>query len=176
MVLRRAKSRLSKRKAALFLFFHLEVHANLEELGGGQVHDGHAGARGDAFERGAHVVPRGADEREPDVEFMVAQVVVGDSGQGIHIGDELLQLVFRHLGPTERRAEAQFGGLEVRAQTADDAALLHGLHAFKGFLLGNAELFAQHRIGARHQRKRRLDDVEKLLIDNVEFGLRHGYS
>ena len=101
----------------------------------------------------------GDGEGEPEIELVVAGVVVGYAGQGVDSGDDLVELVERDFGGDEGADIAQVGGIEDSADAADDVVLLKLLDLLDDLGFGGAELLGELEERARLDGEVGLDEV-----------------
>ena len=107
-------------------------------------------------------------EREPEVEVVVAQVVVGDARVGV---DELrgaVRVLRVDLGGDQHRGVAERARVEDRRDLADDAAVEQALDALHDLVLGDAREPRDVGERARAQLEGALHQVEQLLVGLVE--------
>jgi hypothetical protein len=150
---------------------HLQVHPDLEELDGGQLaHRLGAGQLPQHLESAVETQLRArlGGDREPEVEVVVAQVVVGDPGVGVDDLGRTVGVVGVHLRRDQHRAVAQDAGVEDRRDLADDALVDQALGAPEHLLLGHAGRLRDGRERPRGQWEAALQEVEQLLVELVE--------
>ena len=150
---------------------HLQVHADLEELERRQLADRlGAGLGRDHVERAVEpeLRVRLDRDREPEVEVVVAQVVVRDARMRV---DELRRAVRERrvdLRRDEHRAVAERARVEDRRDLADDALVEQVLDALEHLGLVEAGEVRDGLERARVEREAALHQVEQLLVGVVE--------
>ena len=111
---------------------HLQVHVDLEQGQGRQLaHRLGAGLAHQHLERALEAqlgVGRGGD-REPEVEVVGAQVVVGDAGVRVDDLRGALRVLGVDLGRDQHRLVAERAGVEDRRDLADDPLVEQALGA-----------------------------------------------
>ena len=169
---RRHLNRLGQR---LGVPLHLEVHADLEQLERGELADGlGAGFFGERFERPVQSERRvglGGD-REPDVELVVAQVVVRDPGVRVdHVGGAPRVLGI-DLGGDEHRRVAERARVEDRCDLADDPLVEQAAYAVHHVRFRDARLLCHVLVRPWRDREAALHEVQQPLVEIVERGRR----
>ena len=135
---------------------HLQVHADLEQLQRRQLADRlGAGLARQHVERALQPERRvglGGD-REPDVELVVAQVVVRDAGVRVDDVGRPPRVLGIDLGRDQHRRVAERAGVEDRRDLADDPLVEQVLDAGDHLLLGDAGLGGHVLVGTRGDRE-----------------------
>ena len=151
---------------------HLEVHADLEEPERGQLaHRLGAGQALEHLERAVQAEPRVGlrGDREPDVEVVVAQVVVRHAGVLVDDLGRAPGVLGIDLGRDQHRAVAEHARVEDRRDLADDALVEQPLRSGQNLLLGHARpARPPRRTGARRDREAALEQVQQPLVQLVE--------
>ncbi len=165
------RRRLDRGRERVGALLHLQVHVDLEEGEGRQLADRlGAGQPLERLERPLQPelrVGRGGD-REPEVELVRAQVVVGDARVGVDDLRRAVRVLGVDLGGDEHRLVAERPGVEDRGDLADDALVeqalgaAHRLARLRLGLLGDRP----ERLGG--EREARLQQVHQPLVGLVE--------
>ncbi len=135
---------------------HLQVHADLEQLQRGQLTDRFgAGQLGQDLKRALQAQRRIGlrGDGEPDVELVVAQVIVRHPGVGVdHVGrpPRVLRI---DLGRDQHRGVAQGAGVEDRSDLADDPLVEQALDPGQDLLLADPGLAGHGLVGAKGDRE-----------------------
>ena len=150
---------------------HLEVHPDLEQLERRQLTDGlGTGELGEGGER-ALEPERGAGlgrDREPDVELVVAQVVVADAGMLVDDVRGAPRVLRVDLGGDEHRGVAERTRIEDRRDLADDPLVEELLDAGDHLVLGDVRLGRDVLERFRCDWEAALHEVEQALVEVVE--------
>ena len=154
----------------------VEFYADFEEFEGGQ----HAGRLGPGVsvkyvER--FLEPEFAVRRDgqgvPEVEGVVAEVVVGDAGVGVDDLDGVVEVTWINFGGDEGGLVAEGFGVEDGGDLADDAVLLEGFGAREDFGFGEVELLGDLREWAGDEGDLGLERVEELFVGGFHGGEGH---
>jgi hypothetical protein len=150
---------------------HLQVHADLEEPERRKLPDRFgAGPVRDHVERALQPELRaGLDgDREPEVEIVIAQVVVRHAGVRV---DELRRTVRVgrvDLRGDEHRRVAERAGVEDRRDLADDPLVEQARDAGQNLRLGQPRALGDQGERAPIEREAALHQIEQLLVGLVE--------
>lgn len=98
-------------------------------------------------------------EGEPEIEFVVAGVVVGYAWESVDVGDDLIEAVSGDLGGDEGADIAEMGGVEDSGDAADDLVLLELLDFLDDLGFGGVELLGELEEGTRMNGEFGLDEV-----------------
>ena len=165
------RRRVDRRRQRLGPLLHLEVHVDLEQGQGGELADRLGARLGPQHLQGAVEAQPGIGgrgDREPEVELVGAQVVVGDAGVGVDDPGGALGVLGVDLGGDQHRRIAERPGVEDRRDLADDPLVEQPLGA--GLDLVHRQLGlagdGPERLGL--QREARLEQVQKELVGRVE--------
>ena len=149
---------------------HVEGHPDLEQLQGGQ----DAGLLGAAYvvqHVDGTLEPQAGVGRDgdgvPEVELVVALVVVGDAGVGVYGLRALVQLVGRDRGGDQARLVAEDARVEDGADLAYHSAPLERLYAPDDLVPGDPKLAPDGLERLPLQRDLALDPVEYLPVGAV---------
>src|SRR5215207_10144440 len=146
---------------------HVERDAYLEELQGRQ----NSGLLGAAYAV-QHVYgvlePQagigGHSHRVPEVELVVALVVVGDAGVGVYCLGAFVELVRWDLGRHQARLVAEDASVEDRADLAYNPSSFERLYPADDLAARDPHLAPDRRERLPLQRKLPLDEVENVLV------------
>jgi hypothetical protein len=163
--------RLGDRCQRLGPLLHLEVHANLEQPQRRQLaHRLRARQALQDVERAIEperrVRLRG--DREPDVEVVIAQVVVRHARVLVDDLGGPPGVLRVHLGGDEHRAVAEHARVEDRRDLADDALVEEPLRSGQNLLLGQLGEPSDGRVRSRRDREAALEQVQEPLVELVE--------
>ena len=159
------------RRQRLGALLHLEVHADLEQpqrrelahrLGARQALE-HLER---ALEPERRVRLRG--DREPEVEVVVAQVVVRDARVRVDDLRRPPRVLGVHPRRHQHRAVAEHARVEDRRDLADDALVEQPLGSVQNLLLGDSRQLRHVRVRPGGDREAALEQVQKLAIELVE--------
>ena len=150
---------------------HLEVHPDLEQLQGGQLPDrlgsGELAEHLEGLLKPEWRIRLGGD-REPDVELVVAQVVVAHAGVGVdHVGGAP-RVVGVNLGGDEHRGVAECARVEDRRDLTDDPLVDQASNATQDLVLADAGLLGDVAVGPGRDREGALHQVEQALVEIVK--------
>ena len=150
---------------------HLQVHVDLEQGQGRQLaHRDGAGLLHQQVEGAGQAqlgVRRGGD-REPEVEVVRAQVVVGDAGMGVDDPGSALGVLGVDFGGDQHRLVAERAGVEDRRDLADDPALEQALGAGEDVGGLQLRLGGDEGEGLGVEREARLQQVHQPLVGLVQ--------
>jgi hypothetical protein len=150
---------------------HLEVHADLEQAQRRELADRlRAGPLGDDVERSVQAQARvGLDrDREPEVEVVVAQVVVRDARVRVDELGGTVRVGGIDLRGDQHRGVAERARVEDRRDLADDPLVEQPADALQDLVLGQPSEPRDGRERARVEREPPLHEVEQLLVGLVE--------
>ncbi len=160
-----------RRGKRLGVALHLQIHPDLEQLERGQLaHRLGAGLGRERLQRALQPQRRvglGGD-REPQVELVVAQVVVGYAGVGVDDLCGAVGILRIDLGRDQHRGVAERARVEDRRDLADDALVKQVLHARHHLALLHPGELGHTQVGARLDREAALHQVEQALVELVE--------
>ena len=111
-------------------------------------------------------------DREPQVEFVVAQVVVRDARVFVDDLSRTMGVLGVDLGRNQHRGVAQRARVEDRRDLADDALVEQMPHARHRLLLGDPAQLGHVRIRTRGDRERALHQVQQPPIGVVQGNRR----
>ena len=153
---------------------HLEVHADLEQLERRKLPD-RLGALEvlEHVERALQAQTRLLldGDREPQVELVIAQVVVGHPGMLVDHLRRAVGMLGIHLGGHQHRGVAEGPRVVDRGDLADDPVVQQRPHPPHDLLLAEAGLASDRGVGPGLEREAALHEVEHPLVGLVE---RHG--
>jgi hypothetical protein len=162
---------LDRRGQVLGAARHLEVHADLEQRERRKLADRlRAGLLGQDLERAVEpqLRVRLGRDREPEVEVVVAQVVVRHAGVGVHDLGGAVRVLRVDLRGDEHRLVAQRARVEDRRDLPDDPLVEQAPGARHDLVLGDPGQLPDAQERARLQREAALEQVEQLAVEVVE--------
>ena len=163
--------RLRGRREHLGALLHLEVHPDLEQPQRRELAH-RLGARQplEQLQRAVEAQRRvrlGRD-REPEVEVVVAQVVVRDARVRVDDLGGPPRVLGIDLRGHQHRAVAEHARVEDRRDLADDALVQQPLGSGQNLLLRHAGQLRHVRVGPGGDRKAALEQVQELAVELVE--------
>ena len=160
-----------RRRQRLGPLLHLEVHVDLEQGQGGELADRLGAGLGPQHLQGAlepQLGVRGRGDREPEVELVRAEVVVGDAGVGVDDPRGALGVLRVDLGGDQHRRIAERPGVEDRRDLADDPLVEQPLGARLNLVHRQLRLAGDGRERLALQREARLEQVQEQLVGRVQ--------
>src|ERR687897_550264 len=160
-----------RRRERLRALLHLEVHADLEQAQGRQLaHRLSSGQALEHVERAVEAEPRAGlgRDREPEVEVVVAQVVVRDARVRVDDLGGTPRVLGIDLCRDEHGAIAEHARVEDRRDLADDALLHQTGGSDQNLLHRHAGELRHVSEGPRRDREAALEQVEELSVQLVE--------
>ena len=146
---------------------HVEVDADLEEAQRRHRPDRlHLGQLAEQLDRAveAELRVRRHAQREPDVELVLALVVVGHAGMRVEHRGGRVGPLGRGARGHQHDAVAQPAGVEDRRDLADDSLAAQPRDPLEHLVLGHLQLLAQRRVGPLDERELVLDQVTQALV------------
>ncbi len=163
--------RLGGRGQRLGALLHLEVHADLEQPQGRELADGlRAGQALQHLERALEPQLRAGlrGDREPDVEVVVAQVVVRHARMRVDDLAGAPRVLGVDLRRHEHRLVAEHARVEDRRDLADDALVEQPRRAAQHLVLGQLGQARDLGVGPLGEREAPLEQVEQPAVGLVE--------
>ncbi len=150
---------------------HLQIHPDLEELERGQLsHRLGAGLGGERLQ--GPVQPETGvglgGNREPQVELMVAQIVVRDPGVSVDHLRCAMRVLGVNLGGDQHRGEAESARVEDRGDLADDALVEQVLYSRQHLVFVDPGELGHPPVGERLDREAALHQVEQAPVEVIE--------
>ena len=157
--------------------FNIEADADFKQLQRWQEPGGFGPGKGVEFVHGrrqAELAGRWHGNRVPEVELVVAQVIVADARVGVDHADRGIELFQRDAGGDEAGGVAEAAGIENRADLADDLALLELHKSLNHIGFREAAVLADRFKRPLHKRYGFLQQAEELGV--VGIGRVHCFS
>jgi hypothetical protein len=163
--------RLGGGRQRLGALLHLEVHPDLEEAQGRELsHRLGSGQALQHLERPVEAQRRAGlrGDREPDVEVVVAEVVVGDTGVRVDDLGRPPRVRRVDLRGHQHRAVAEHPRVEDRGDLANDSLVDQSLGSAQNLLLRHAGQLGDMGVGPGRDREAALEQVQQSPVQVVQ--------